>query len=362
MEDNIDYMKQVSDCVMPMLDHYNTGISQEQFYRMNIVDVTDVSEDDMRAANAGVIQYCRDNGCYAALPPFEEGAFIDRQQGRYVHWKVLEVCEDNFKLALDHYPIISVDEAVYLDDYSACSRKCWYLSSHVLLTVKLLTSDEHQAMMSHHPDYVRYASSFCGSNPAKMKELLAKLSNQVKAESYVGGVINDYTYNLPQSFAKICKKGKYYTPDGEFVNASWIRATTDVNKSYVAERLNAALHTVLFGSAGPIIEMFTYVNYMLSKKSEGTSTLRHIESVYMPAENSEESRKERHFGSIKVVSEKKPKPVTEHNMQRIYTMVAWQRRSHLRHLASGKIVPVKSATCRRHNTDNAEAPQVVYKV
>ena len=95
-----------SECLWNMFNARNSGISREQFYANNIVDTTDVLESDMQAANDAIVQYSADNGCYAALPPFEEGSFIDRAERRFVHWKVLDVCEDHFLISFDHYPII----------------------------------------------------------------------------------------------------------------------------------------------------------------------------------------------------------------------------------------------------------------
>ena len=78
MPAEFDHTPLVTDCIMGMLNKYNSGITQDQFYAMNIIDTTDVTEDDVRSVNREVIAFCRENGCYAALPPFEEGAFIDQ--------------------------------------------------------------------------------------------------------------------------------------------------------------------------------------------------------------------------------------------------------------------------------------------
>ena len=157
MGEKFDYMPLVSDCVLNALNNYNSGITKDQFYSMNILDVTDVTEDDMRVVNQGVIEYCRENGCYAALPPFEEGVFIDRSERRYTHWKVLEVQDDYFRLELNHYPIIFVDEETYIrvktGDSANINHPCWYRSCKTIVKVKLLTTDEHVKMLSRHPDF-----------------------------------------------------------------------------------------------------------------------------------------------------------------------------------------------------------------
>ena len=158
---------------------------------------------------------------------------------------------------------------------------------------------------------------------------------------------------------KIAKKGKYYTSDGTYVNGNWIRK---IISDSLAPAMDSGLNSMLFCSAGPIIEMMLYVNYLLSQKSTSTSTHRTVSSIYLPNTENPEIRKERHFGKLKVVSEKKPRSVNADNVHRVYTTVSWQRRGHLRHYASGKVVPVKSAICKRHNMDKVPAPQVVYKV
>jgi len=358
MENKFDYMPLVSDCVLTALSNYNSGISKDQFYSMNILDATDVTEDDMRDVNEGVIQYCRENGCYAALPPFEEGAFIDRSERRYTHWKVLEVQDEYFRLEFNHYPIIFVDNETFIrvkqGDSINIDHPCWYRSCRTVVKVKLLTTEEHVEMLSRHPDFIGIDEQI-----AERPELITQLSNLLKTQYHVGGVLEDYEYYMPHDLKKLVKKGKYYTSDGQFVNSSWI-------KSVVADTLElgmeAGLQSMLFCSTGPIIEMFVYMNYMLSQKSTSSSTLRHITSYYVPDTEAPELRKERHFGKIKVISEKKPRSVNAKNIQRIYTTAVWQRRSHLRHLASGKVVPVKSATCKRHNVEDVLAPQVIYKI
>ena len=366
MENRENYLPLVSDCILTMLNGYNAGLTQEQFYSKNILDVTSVSDADLSLSSSGVIQYCKDNGCYAALPPFEEGVFVDKEQGRYIHWKVLDVADDYFRISLDHYPIISVNVKNPFEDNSADKvfgdHLCWYRSCNTVIRVKILNSDEHAEMVSHHPDYVKYADAMCDGDQQKKATLLQKLSARLKSECYVGGVVESCDFYMPQDFKRIYKKGKYYTSDGQFVNGSWVRESTDMSNKVVAEYVEHALHTILFVSTGPMLEMFTYVNYMLSQKSTSSSTLRHITSIYVPNAEMPEVRKERHFGKIKVVSEKKPRSINADNIHRIYTALSWQRRSHLRHLKSGKVVPVKSATCKRHNAEDIPAPQVIYKV
>lgn len=365
MAEEFDYTPLVADCIMTMLSRYSTGVPKDEFYSKNILDVSDVAEDDMSATSPEVIQYCKDNGCYAALPPFEEGVFIDRGQGRYIHWKVLEVEEDYYRLMLDHYPIIFADNDVA--DFNAGfdiatkagHTNCWYLAGRIIVKVKILNEDEHIEMISHHPDYVHHAKAMCNDDPAVMTKLLRGLSAKLKSACYVGGVVEDSTYFLPHDLIKIKKKGKYATSDGKFVNGLWVKDAVDTTLELAADY---GLHSMLFVSMGPMIEMFTYVNYLLSQKSTSSSTLRKITSVYLPNVEIADVRKERHFGKLKVISDKKPRAINAHNIQRVYTAIAWQRRSHLRHLASGKVVPVKSATCKRHNMEDASAPQVIYKV
>ena len=151
----------------------------------------------------------------------------------------------------------------------------------------------------------------------------------------------------------------YYNSDGEFINGAWVKEVVDTTLDQAADRGRKCM---LFVCCSALIEMFIYINYMLSQKSTSSSTLRHITSIYVPSTDTSELRKERHFGKIKLISEKKPRAVNATNVQRIYTTLSWQRRSHIRHLASGKIVPVKSAICKRRNAEDASAPQVIYKV
>ena len=167
MSQNLDHLPEVSDCIMGMLNEYNSGISQEQFYHQNIVDATDVTEEDMGAVNAEVIQFCKENGCYAALPPFEEGSFIDRSERRYTHWKVLEVKDDYFRIELDHYPIIFLDETYHTMIAQGRSAElthvCWYRACRVIVKVKLLSTEEHMDVLSYHPDFYRFDKNTCSA-------------------------------------------------------------------------------------------------------------------------------------------------------------------------------------------------------
>lgn len=347
----------VSECIISMLNNYNTGISQEQFYQNNIVDSTDVTEEDMRSVNAEVIQYCKDNGAFAALPPFEEGSFIDRTERRYTHWKVLDVEEDYFRISMDHYPLMfqgtSEDPQHKNVDFSGLSHTCWYLACHVDVKVKVLTKAEHIAMLKYHPD-------FAGLSEDVISKIRTDLiSDIIRSACHVGGVVEDYTFYLPKDLQKIVKKGKYSTSDGAILNGSWIR---DVVANTLECATDRDLQSMLFCSSGPILEMFQYINYMLSSGSTSSNTLRKITSVYSPNSTDIELRKERHFGKIKTISVKKPYAVNQQNVHRVYTTISWQRRSHVRHLKSGKVVPVKSATCFRHGVESAEIPQVIYQV
>ena len=348
--------KVVDDYIKNALDNYNTGLTKEQFYSLNIIDATDVSMEDMNNTRNEFIQYCKDNGCYAALPPFEEGSFIDRSERRYFHWKVLEVQEDYYRMELEYYPLLVVGDKVNYDDvdFSEYSHPCWYLAGRVTIKVKVLNDSEYLEMISHLPEYVDNLKKLGSRKETFLKDFYGKMNSM----NYVGGAIEDYEYYYTHDLNKMRKKGKYTTSDGEFINANWIRETIDATLENVADR---GRHCMLFVGCGPLIEMFTYINYMLSQKSTSSSTLRHITSVYAPNTESAELRKERHFGKLKVISEKKPRSITAENIQRVYTTMSWQRRSHLRHLASGKVVPIKSAICKRHNTEDASAPQVVYK-
>ena len=357
MANKSEYIPMVSDCILHMFDTYNSGITKEEFFSKNIIDATDVSEDDMRAVNAEVIQYCNQNGCYAALPPFEEGAFIDRSERRYTHWKVLDVQEDYFRMELNHYPIIHVDDEIgkqIANGNSAnISHPCWYLACKTIVKVKIFDTDDHIKMLSYHPDFADMdltQRTYAGA--------LRKASELLKTENHIGGVIESYEYYMPHDLKKIVKKGKYYTSDGEFINGSWVKEVVTDSLELGA---SAGLNSILFCSAGPIIEMLVYINYMLSQKTTSSSTHRTITSIYLPNPNSEETRKERHFGKVKFISEKKPRVVNAQNVQRVYTTISWQRRSHLRHYASGKLVPVRSAICKRHNAEDISAPQVIYK-
>ena len=349
-----DHTAIASDCIMNMLNRYTTGMSQDQFYSANIIDTSDVTEQMMHEQNDGVVEYCKTNGCFAALPPFERGSFIDRGERRFISWEVLEVQDDYFRIALEHYPILFADdnyEHPHLD-LDTLTHKCWYLSCRMVVRVKVLTDEEHQVMLSNHPDYVKYRN-------LNSPELLRKLSAQLKSPYYIGGVLESCEFFLPHDLQKIRKKGKYETTSGDFVNGVWVRDIVDATLSEGTERM---LSYMTFVSLGPLFEMFTYVNYMLSQKSTGSTTHRKVSSAYMINPELVNLRKERHFGAIKVISEKKPRAVNKTNIQRIYTTAAWQRRGHLRHLASGKIIPVKSATCHRQGLGDALAPQVVYKI
>lgn len=347
----------VSECIISMLNNYNTGISQEQFYQNNIVDSTDVTEDDMRAVNDEVIQYCKENGAFAALPPFEEGSFIDRDERRYTHWKVLDVEEDYFRISMNHYPLMFKDTDANKNheniDFNQLSHKCWYLACHVIVKVKILTKDEHIAMLKYHPDLVGVSDDII----AKIRADL--ISDLIRSSCHVGGVIEEYEFYMPKDLQKIVKKGKYVTPDGSILNGTWVKDVIYNTLEYAVDR---DLHSMLFCSAGPILEMLLYINYMLSSGTITSTTLHKITSVYAPNAETTELRKERHFGKIKTISVKKPHAVNQQNVHHVYTTISWYRRSHVRHLKSGKVVPVKSATCTRHGVESTEIPQVIYKV
>lgn len=349
--------------VLHTLNKCNSGLSQEEFYSANIIDATNVTETDMHNNNDNTCQFIKDNGCYAALPPFEEGSFIDGMEKRYIHWKILDIGDDYFRLKLDHYPNISFHNPSgdYIEDFYT-HRYCWYLACSMTVKVKVLNDEEHMQMISHHPDFVRNSLSMCNGDRQKQQMLLRKLSKRLKSEIYIGGIIEDCEYYMPQDFRKLNKKGKYYTESGEYINATLIRDIIDVSKEHASRGMDYALHTMKFVSTGPLLEMFTYINCMLSQKTTTSSTLRQISSVYAPTTDNVELRKERHFGKLTIVSEKKPRSVNVQNVQRVYTMASWQRRGHLRHLASGKVVPVKSAVCNRRGAENIPAPQVIYTV
>ena len=348
--------KMVDDYIKNTLDNFNTGLTKDQFYSLNIVDATDISEDDMRNSREAMAQFCKENGCYAALPPFEEGAFIDKTERRYFHWKVLDVQEDYYRMELEYYPllVIGTDTDYTGVDFSSYSHPCWYLAGRVTMKVKVLDDSEYIEMLTHFPEFVDHAETLGN----RREQFLKDFSKTLKDMNYVGGTIEDYEYYYTHDLTKIRKKGKYTTSDGSFINGTWIREAVDATLEKVADR---GRHCMLFVGCGPLIEMFTYINYMLSQKSTSSSTLRKITSVYVPNAENVEVRKERHIGKLKIISEKKPRAINVHNIQRIYTTMTWQRRSHLRHLASGKVVPVKSAVCKRKGTEDTTAPQVIYK-
>ena len=352
-----DIENKVSACINTMLNNYNTGISQEQFYKNNIVDATDVTEEDMQSVNAEVIQYCKENGAFAALPPFEEGSFIDQAERRFTHWKVLDVEDEYFRISMDHYPLMfngTVDDPTNSTvGFNSIIRPCWYLACHVVVKVKLLDKDEHMAMLRYHPDFAGLP------NDVITKMRVDLLSDRLRTEYHVGGVIESYEFYLLKDLQKIAKKGKYSTPDGVILNGSWVR---DVVANTLEVAVDRDLNSMLFCSAGPILEMFLYINYMLSQNTTKASTHRSVSVAYSIGTPDTELRKERHFGKIKVVSVKKPKTVNKQNVQRVYTTMSWHRRSHVRHLKSGKVVPVKSATCTRHGVESTEVPQVIYRV
>lgn len=355
-----DKQKKALDCILRMTSDQNSGISRAQFYSMNLIDATDVSEDDLKSANQEVISYCAENEHYAALPPFEEGGFIIRGDRIYVHWKVLDVQDDYFRLSLDHYEIAcspaSIENMTLPELASSVSAMLdtlsWFRVGHVVVKVKLLTKAEHINLLKFHPEI--HANVSLVTNTA----MLEQLSDQLRTRSHIGGIVEDYEYFLPHMLKKIAKKGKYVTSDGTPINGKWVRdAVSNIESSIDTER-----NRMLFNSVSIIPEALVYINYMLSQKSTRGTALHHITSSYALAADDTDLRKERHFGKIRVISEKKPRAVSVQNIHRVYTMMSWARRGHLRHLASGKIVPVKSAVCRRKNSGETTTPVVVYKV
>ena len=362
--ESISKHKAVRYCITSNIDSRNRGLSEDQFYACNLVDATNVTEADLELAKEGVFQYCKDNGGYAALPPFEEGAFVDRQERRYFHWKVLEVLEDGYRMVVEHYPLLVIDSDItgkHLGtDFTRVPRYCWYLSGRITVRVKSLTNEELQKLVSYHPDFNDLVLKHGGNDARVAKDIMQKYADHMISSGYnVGGVVEDYEYFYAQDLTKLRKKGKYEDEMGNLINATWVRDVIDSTMEHAVDR---GLKSMLYVSCGPFVEMFTYLNYMLSNKTTPTSMHRTVSTMYATNSEIPDLRKERHFGKATIVSEKKPRAVNVQNIQRVYTTVAWQRRSHLRHYKSGKVVPIKSTTCTRHNKENTPAPQVVYKV
>ena len=223
--------RMVKDYITNALNNFNTGMTEEQFYSMNIVDATDVSMDDMNNLRNEITQFWKDNGCYSALPPFEEGAFIDRTERRYFHWKVLEVQEDYYRMVLEFYPLLIIDNDVtgkhIGTDVSKLTHPCWYLAGRATVRVKVLADNEHRELLSHLPEYREQTVAVFKNDTKRLNEFLDNLTAPMRSANYVGGVIEDYEYYYSHDLMKIRKKGKYFTSEGEFINGAWVKETVD---------------------------------------------------------------------------------------------------------------------------------------
>lgn len=342
----------------------NPGISEDQFYNdNNIVDFTDVSTDDMREVNDGIMEFSKINGCYAALPPFEKGSFIDRSERRFSVWQVLQVTDDYYDIKFDHYPIYHFRNGVTGEDEM---RACWVKAASVTVRVKKLSYEERVDIVLSNPWYDRLASEVAKRGEKNKLEFSAYIKDTIEQMPLeIGGVLLSSESFLPAIYKKI-GKSKMITPEGSIINASEVRAIIDQS----SQMTDYAMQTMIFTSLGPVIEAFTYVNYVLSAKKntgEKLSSYKHISKEYvLPGDSErEEVRRERHFGKIRFVSGPKPEAVTKENAHIVYKTLSWQRRSHLRHLQNGKVVSVKEAVCKRKLLDQEDPQQgpakVIYK-
>lgn len=348
--------------IINKLNALNKGMTKRDFFDNNIIDFTDVTYGDMMLIADEVLQFGKDNGCYAALPPFETGSFIDRSERRYTYWKVLDINEDFFRIELYHYPIFFSDyegrpqvmDLPVLESHG----ECWFLACKVVMKVKLLDEKEREDIIFQNPVV---GEELTETKNVNMRLIYAEgiLKQARKNDGLIGGIIESCEFFTPKAFEKIGKMGKYSTPDGKVINGGDVREIIN-NTNEIA--MDYAKKTMVFTSVGPLMEALTYVNYMLSDKNTSSSTLRKISSSYALSSEVPTNKKERHFGKIKVVSEKKPRQITKENVQRIYKTLSWSKRSHVRHLKSGKVIPIKSQVCHRHfDGDKADAQKVIYK-
>ncbi len=381
-------LSKIAEFIYTNLSLRNKGISKEEFYANNIVDFTDVLVEDMYPLDkAGKPSMCKDwfnysiqNGHYAALPPFEEGSFIDRRERRFIKWKVLDVSDDHYDMELENYPLFADS------DHPVKDNDCWFMATRFVVRVSFLDDEQRRYVLLNSPDIInsiderfttyeelmeswnKYleAKKLIESGTAVYSPLYSHYSemeevvkNAVSCDNaMVGGRILEGEFYTPKAFEKIREKGKYIASDGTILNKADVCRVIDDS---IKETMGYAWQSMKFVAIGPLIEAFSYLNFVLSSPETDTKTIRKISSSYALSEDDQEIRRERHFGKIKVVSEKKPKTVTKENVERIYTTLSWQRRSHLRHLKSGKVVPVKSSVCRRKGSDNTSDPKVIYK-
>ena len=245
--------KEAGAYIIESLNSKNSGVSKEEFYKSNILDFSDVSWDDMRAIDNELLRFGKENGCYAALPLFEKGSFIDTSERRFSTWEVLEVNEDYYRLKLCHYPVFhSFQQIEELHKYD------WFMASSVTMKVKLLNEEERENILFMNPSVIDRLSRLEKNSQAGLM-YAADIAMQVKHnDGLVGGIIENYENYLPDVVKKLRKKGKYVRTDGTFIDAGLIREVLDC----VDDTSGYSLKTHLFTSVGPLIEAFTYTNYI----------------------------------------------------------------------------------------------------
>lgn len=107
-------------------------------------------------------------------------------------------------------------------------------------------------------------------------------------------------------------------------------------------------------------QAMTYVNVLLSQNKAkikhdpkpNHDTEHKVQAIFNPEKQSE--RKIRTIGPVSINSRSVPHAPTKKSLTK-YTIESWNRRGHMRHYKSGKIVYIKPTTPHRHALKNSES-------
>lgn len=351
----IDY--RIYSFVNNELTKRNKGISFSDCMKMNIVDYTNVTSEKQKSLESELVSFVKDEGVWAALPPFEAGFYMDDSQRHYFDWLITDIDQDMsyFDMNIRVYaknPVVNKD---------ALESHAWFCWQWIDVRVHLLSKDEFAALDFFHPDVIKHMASY----PPLTEFDYLKQKNQpdtaFDSSPYrVGGkvIINDNFF--PSLKEKVLK--------GKFVDEQGI-----LNKKDIANYLDY-LETTCFNdwdsfvnvhvACFSLITSFVHLNYVMQNRSESRSYGRKVVSDVADTIGSsvENNRREWSFGDINVTSKDKPKRITKENIHRMYKTLSWNRRSHIRHYKSGKTVVVKSSVCHRDVDKQPEVtPQTIYR-
>lgn len=353
----------------------NKGISFLDCMKMNIVDYTNVTSEKQKSLESEFASFIKDEGVWAALPPFEAGFYMDDSQRHYFDWLITDIDQDMsyFDMNVRVYaknPVMNKDVS---------ESHAWFCWQWIDVRVHLLSKEEHTVLNYFHPDVIKTVASHYKQylkNGIKILPILSQPNNIDQFDHYgmknqseaafdaspyrVGGKVITNDNFFPSLKEKVLK--------GKFVDEQGI-----LNKKDIANYLDY-LETTCFNdwdsfvnvhvACFSLINSFVHLNYVMQNRSESRSYGRKVISDVADTIGSsvENNRREWSFGDINVTSKDKPKRITKENIHRMYKTLSWNRRSHIRHYKSGKTVVVKSSVCHRDVDKQPEVtPQTIYR-